>query len=238
MTIFHWLGHACFLITTLAGTPILLDPPNPSVGYKIAAHSIPAKIVFVSHSHPDHSYVEAASGKPSVVRPLPAPGDSFDLSVKFSPKAYDYLSLAFKRISAWHDNVQGKERGPDTLTVLETGDLRIAHLGDLGQLKLTPEQIKAIGRVDVLMIPVGGFFTIDGTQAAGIVAQLKPRVILPMHYQTPALNADLKGKLAPPDAFLAAMKGKANVVRVTVRDLKLSPRTLPKKPTIYLLRYE
>lgn len=114
----------------------------------------------------------------------------------------------------------------------------VYHLGDLGQLALTPAQVKAIGRIDILMIPVGGFFTIDGPQAAAIVAQLHPRVILPMHYATPALNPDLRSKLAPPVGFLAAMKGHAAIVSVHSRDLTLSPKTLPKTPTIYLLRYE
>lgn len=235
MLIIRWLGQACFLLWTLTGPHLLIDPPNPQVGYHIAAHSIAADEVFVSHEHPDHNYVAAAQGTPH---------DRFVLTGPLDPvTATDYkTSVAGRfdneRIFAYHDNVQGKQRGPDTITVMQEGGLRVCHLGDLGQFSLTPEQIKEIGRVDVLMIPVGGFFTIDGPQAAAVVGQLRPRVILPMHYRTAALNPDLRAKLAPPDAFLAAMKGKAAVVRVPARDLTLSPRTLPKTPTIYLLRYE
>ena len=236
MTIIRWLGQACFLITTLAGTHILIDPPHPQVGYHIVAGTIPAQVVFVSHEHPDHNFVEAAMDNPTVVNPLSQPGTA---NGKVStPRGNKTEVINYQRIFAYHDNVQGKQRGADTITVVQTGGLRIVHLGDLGQLALTPEQIHEIGRVDVLMIPVGGFYTIDGTQAAAIAAQLHPRVIIPMHYGTPALSADLRTKLAPPDAFLTAMAGKANVVRIRARDLRLSPKTLPKTPTIYMLRYE
>lgn len=247
MLIIRWLGQACFLLSTLTGTHVLIDPPNPQVGYHIAAHSIPAGIVFVSHKHPDHDYVEASSGAVSIVEPLPV----FEGSLAQAGKAVETAasspisrglqasnSLHYERIFAYHDNAGGKQRGPDTITVFQEGGLRVCHLGDLGQLSLTPAQVKGIGRVDVLMVPIGGFFTIDGPQAAAIVSQIHPRVILPMHYQTAALNPDLRAKLAPPAAFLAAMRGKADVVHVSARDLILSPRTLPRMPTIYLLRYE
>jgi len=231
MLIIRWLGQACFLLWTLTGPHLLIDPPNPQVGYHIAAHSIAADEVFVSHQHPDHDYVAAAKGSPVVTGPL------------YYRIAEDYKTSVGgrfdnERIFAYHDDVQGKKRGTDTILLLHEGGLRVCHLGDLGQTALTPKQVQEIGPVDVLMIPVGGFFTLDGAQAAAIVGQLRPRVILPMHYWTAALNPDLRAKLAPPDAFLAAMRGRADVVRVSARDLKLSPQTLPKTPTIYLLRYE
>ncbi|MBV9850917.1 MAG: MBL fold metallo-hydrolase [Armatimonadetes bacterium] len=244
MTVIRWLGQACFLITTLMGTRALIDPPNPQVGYPIAAHSIPANIVFVSHEHPDHNYVQAAADigtlKPTVIPPLPLSPDDEEQTgtYAFGPQGAEAEKLAFKRISAYHDNAEGARRGPDTITVLTTGGLRIVHMGDIGELKLLPEQVQAIGRVDVLMIPVGGFFTVDGRQAAALVDQLRPRVIIPMHYGTPALNPSLKSRLAGPEAFLTAMQGKAQVVHVHARDLKLSPKTLPATPTIYLLRYQ
>ncbi len=231
--VIRWLGQACFLLTTGGGAHLLIDPPNPSVGYHIAAHSIPADLVFVSHNHPDHDYVEAVHGMAEEWGPILAHG----FSETGARTERHHEKVSYHRLAAYHDNVHGAKRGPDTITVLETGGLRVCHLGDLGQLALTPTQVKEIGKVDVLMIPVGGFFTIDGPQAAAIVGQLHPRVILPMHYRTAALNPDLRAKLSPPDAFLAAMRGKAAVVRVQARDLPLSPATLPKKPTIYLLRY-
>jgi len=211
-------------------------PPNPQVGYHIAAHSVAANEVYVSHEHPDHNYVAAAQSMEAgggfmLVNPM-------TLGTVTSQGMSQSGRSTYERIRAYHDDVGGRKRGPNTITVLTEGGLRVCHLGDLGQLALTPEQVQEIGRVDVLMIPVGGFFTIDGPQAAAIVGQLRPRVILPMHYRTAALNPDLRAKLAPPDAFLAAMRGKASVVHVSARDLKLSPRMLPKTPTIYLLRYQ
>ncbi len=244
MTMFRWLGQACFLLTTLMGTRILIDPPHPQVGYAIAAHSVPANLVFVSHTHFDHNFVEAAApiagNIPHVEQPLPLSATLQETSgaYSFGPTGAEVDKVTFERLSAFHDNNGGKERGPDTLTVIETGGLRIVHMGDIGQLQLTPEQVTAIGRVDVLMLPVGGFFTVDGPQAAALVEQLKPRVILPMHYATPALSADLQAKLAPAAPFLAAMKGHAQIVTMKTRDLRLSPKTLPKTPTVYVLRYQ
>jgi len=228
--VFKWLGQACFLLSLGGSSHILIDPPHPQIGYAVAAHSIPADAVFVSHNHPDHNFVEAAMGAPQVVEPLTQPGST-------DGKLLDG-KLVYNRIFAYHDNEEGRQRGPDTITVFQANGLRIVHLGDLGQFALTPEQISQIGHVDVLMIPVGGFFTIDGNQAAEIVRELQPRVILPMHYGTPALTPDLRSKLAPADTFLAAMKGKAKVVVVHGRDLKLSVKTLPKSQTIYILRYQ
>ncbi len=244
MTVIRWLGQACFLILTLGGTHVLLDPPNPQVGYSITAHSIPADLVFVSHEHPDHNYVAAATvterGSTRVIPPIPLTDQEVETfgTYAYGPGGAEEDHIPFHRVWAYHDDALGKQRGPDTITVIETGGLRIVHMGDIGELQLTADQVKDIGRVDVLMLPVGGFFTVDGTQAAALVDQLKPRVIIPMHYRTAALNADLKGKLAPPTAFLTAMKGKADIVIARARDLKLSPKTLPKTPTIYLLRYQ
>lgn len=244
MTVFHWLGQACFLITTLLGTHVLIDPPNPSVGYHVAAHSVPASLVLVSHEHPDHNFTDAAApvggSAPRIIEPLALSPDGLVQTGSFTygPQGQKGDTIKFTRIAAFHDNVGGAKRGQDTLTVLETGGLRIVHMGDIGELTLTPQQVEKIGRVDVLMIPVGGFFTVDGPQAAALAQQLHARVIIPMHYGTPALSADLRAKLAPPDAFLAAMKGKAKIVTVHERDLKLSPATLPKTTTVYVLRYQ
>ncbi len=246
MTVIRWLGQACFLLMTLGGAHILIDPPAPPIGYHIAAHSIPADLVMVSHEHSDHNFVQAAAptgrAEPKIIAPLPLQALS-PLHYKQETYSFGAGSLAadrvvFTRIPAYHDTVRGQERGQDTLSVVETGGLRIAHLGDIGELALTPEQVSALGRIDVLMLPVGGYFTVDGSQAAALVAQLHPRVVIPMHYRTQALTPELKKKLAPVDAFLLAMRGKANVVHVAARDLQLSPATLPKTTTIYVLRYK
>ena len=251
--VIHWIGQACFLLTiphahvlTTDGARgntmihagalarVLIDPPHPEVGYHITEHSIPADAVFVSHEHPDHNFVDAAQHPSLVVPPLTTPSPA----VVTTEATKNTIGLRYKRIFAYHDNVHGALRGPDTITEIDADGLRIVHLGDLGELALTPSQVKAIGHVDILMIPVGGFYTIDGKQAAAIVGQLRPRVIIPMHYGTPALNPDLQKKLAPAMGFVTAMRGKAAVITVKERDFTISPATLPRKPTIYLLRYE
>jgi L-ascorbate metabolism protein UlaG (beta-lactamase superfamily) len=258
MTIIRWLGQACFLITTLMGTKILIDPPHPQVGYHITAHSIPANLVFVSHEHSDHNFRAAAESvhglSPTFIAPLPLakPGEDGSETTEtetgtytIGPKdpseptiTYPVDTVSYKQISAYHDNVGGSLRGPNTITVIKTGGLRIVHMGDIGELNLAYNQLHEIGHVDVLMIPVGGFYTVDGSEAAAIVAELTPRVIIPMHYRTAVLNADLKSKLAPPDAFIRAMRGTAKIVYIRARDLKLSPKTLPATPTVYILRYQ
>jgi L-ascorbate metabolism protein UlaG (beta-lactamase superfamily) len=234
--ILHWIGQACFVITSMHGLRILIDPPHPEVGYAISAHSIPATAVFVSHEHFDHNFTDAAEGNPVIVQPIQTPGPDIHGSIPApgdTPSRIDYT-----RIFAYHDNEQGRLRGPDTMTVMNIDGLRILHMGDIGQLQLTPQQLASIGHVDVLMIPVGGFFTIDAPQAAAIAAQIKPQVIIPIHYQTPALAPELRDKLHPVSEFVQVMAPTANIVTVKDRDLTLDPNHLPKRLTVYILRYQ
>ncbi len=245
--VIRWLGQACFLITTAHGAHLLVDPPNPQVGYKIAPASIAASAVFVSHEHFDHNWTQAAKGSPVIVEPftsltpaadqtgsIAAPGDS----PNGLHDAGSLGAITYRRIFAYHDNDEGTKRGPDTITVFNVDGLRICHLGDLGELSLTPEQLKSIGPVDVLMIPVGGFFTIDAQEATAIIREIKPRVILPMHYQTAALNSDLRSKLHPVAEFEQAIKDQADVKIINADELSLDKRSLPKRETVYVLNYE
>jgi L-ascorbate metabolism protein UlaG (beta-lactamase superfamily) len=213
-----------------------MDPPNPSVGYPIAAHSITCAAVFVSHEHPDHNWTDAAVGTPTIIQPIqsPAPDQTGSIpSPGDTPPQIDYT-----RIFAYHDNVQGTKRGPDTITVMDVDGLRIAHMGDIGELQLTPAQIKSMGRVDVLMMPAGGFFTVSPSEAATLVQQIKPKIIIPMHYQTPALSQQLQSLLHPVTEFEAAMKPYAKIETITTRDLTIDPKHLPKGETVYVLKYE
>ena len=239
-TVIRWIGQACFLITTISGMHILIDPPHPEVGYKITANSIDANMVFVSHEHSDHNFVEAAKGKPVIVQPMDAPGSlqgTYEDPNK-DPTGGVRDEVAYTRVFSYHDNDHGKERGPNTISVIQVDGLRICHMGDIGQLELTPDQVRDIGHVDVLMIPVGGFFTIDARQALAIIDQLHPRVIIPMHYLTPALGPFLQGKLHPVDEFEKAIAGHAKVEHIEARDLVLTPDGLPEKQTVYVMKYE
>jgi L-ascorbate metabolism protein UlaG (beta-lactamase superfamily) len=232
----RWIGQACFVITGFHGLRILIDPPHPQVGYDVSAHSIPASAVFVSHEHFDHNYVEAAEGSPVIVEPLSSPAP--DVHGGIAAPGDKPARIDYTRIFAYHDNEQGTLRGPDTMTVFDVDGLRILHMGDIGQLRLSPEQLASIGHVDVVMIPVGGFYTVDAGQAAAIVAQIKPKIVIPMHYQTPALERDLRDKLQPVSEFLRVMAPIADEVHESARDLSLDPKRLPKRLTVYVLKYQ
>jgi L-ascorbate metabolism protein UlaG (beta-lactamase superfamily) len=135
----------------------------------------------------------------------------------------------FRTVGTYHDDSQGSARGKNAIFVIEANDLHIVHLGDLGHV-LTSEQAAAIGPVDVLLIPVGGVYTIDAAHATQVVELLKPRLVVPMHYKTPKVRFDLQ----PVDAFLS---GKA-VERVAGNQVTLSPQTLPQTTTVLVLGYE
>jgi L-ascorbate metabolism protein UlaG (beta-lactamase superfamily) len=118
---------------------------------------------------------------------------------------FNYGGIKIKGIASFHDETQGSERGTNNIYTYTVNKIRICHLGDLGHL-LTEEEIEAIGRVDVLMIPVGGFYTIGSENAAKVVGQLNPKVVIPMHYKTDALIDDF-GPIEKVDNFISKMDG-------------------------------
>jgi L-ascorbate metabolism protein UlaG (beta-lactamase superfamily) len=160
-----WFGHSCFLLTSDSGIRVLTDPYNEMVG-KLPA--IEAEIVTVSHQHGDHNNVKAVKGPSTVVdKPGTFYGDGVEVS----------------GIETAHDESGGSKRGKNIVFKISMDGIGFCHCGDLGHL-LTPEQVKAVGKVDVLMVPVGGLYTIDADMAAKVVAQLKPAIVVPMHYNT------------------------------------------------------
>jgi len=210
-----WLGQSCFVLRSPAGKTILIDPFGAQIGYPVG--KVVADAVTVSHEHADHNNVGMASGSPLILRGLSGNGwADIDTTVG---------DIHITSVHLYHDDKQGALRGKDAAFIFETGGKRIMHLGDLGH-QFTPEQVARFGRVDVLLIPVGGVYTIDADGAAGVVAELKPRIIIPMHYKTPKLIIPL----APVDKFLA---GRKNVVRVNGSRLELG--ALPAEQTTYVL---
>jgi L-ascorbate metabolism protein UlaG (beta-lactamase superfamily) len=226
-----WLGHACFLITTAAGSNIVIDPFGAGVGYK--PPSVKADVVFVSHAHFDHNAVDALESSRNVVRPLE--GKDFERGAVTSGKCISTQraivcrkeNIPYKSILTYHDPSGGKERGENTVRLIVVDGIRICHLGDLGHV-LTADQVKAIGPVDVLLIPVGGVYTIDGAQAQKVVRQIKPKLVVPMHYKTPALKINLE----PPDKFLSGFKNVKHAEKLVV-----SKDSLPKETTVVVLKY-
>jgi L-ascorbate metabolism protein UlaG (beta-lactamase superfamily) len=206
----QWLGHACFLITSGDGTRVLTDPFDESVGYPVPA--VEADIVSTSHSHFDHSSVSVVKGSPEVVKNA---GES------------TAAGISFLGVSSYHDDASGGKRGQNIIFVWEMDGMCLAHLGDLGHV-LTDDQVAKMGKVDILFIPVGGFFTIDAKQATKTLEQLSPKLVFPMHYKTDAINFPIAGV----DEFLA---GKDNVERIESNSLVV--RGLPEQTKIIVLEY-
>jgi L-ascorbate metabolism protein UlaG (beta-lactamase superfamily) len=212
-----WYGQSCFLLESATGTRVVMDPIPAGLGYTPPA-DLRGDVVTVSHEHGDHNNVALVLGKPRILRGLTADKKGW---VKVDEKVKD---VAIRSVGVYHDEDKGAKRGLNTVFLFEVGGVRIAHLGDLGHL-LTDQQLSAIGSVDVAMIPVGGFFTIDARQATRVIDQLRPRlIIIPMHYKTDVLTIK---ELATVDAFLA---GKPNVRResgnsIPITGVKARPST-------------
>ncbi len=162
-----WNGHSEFLLESADGYRVLTDPFDAHVGYPM--RRVRADAVTVSHGHGDHSYTEKVDGKPYIFNAAGAIG--------LSP------SVRVGAVNAFHDDAEGTKRGMTLLTVIEMDGLRIAHLGDLGTA-LGESQLAFLHDIDVLLIPVGGFYTIDAVQAAEAVRRIAPKVTIPMHYKT------------------------------------------------------
>ena len=220
-----WYGQSCFLLETAAGTRIVMDPIPKGIGYELP-QGFKADIVTISHEHSDHNNVAFVGGnKPRVIHGLTADKKGW---TRVDEKLKD---VSIRSVGVYHDGARGAVRGLDTVFIFEVGGVRIAHLGDLGHI-LNDEQLAAIGAVDVLMVPVGGTFTIDALKATRVVEQLRPRImVIPMHYKT---DASTIKELEPLALFL---DGKANVRRETAHTIALSPMKARPAAEIVVLPY-
>lgn len=204
--IFTCIGHAKFLIELENGLRIVTDPYDETCGYPVTA--VPADVVLVSHGHHDHSAVETIPGTPRVI------------SEKGAYELAD--SVTVTAVEAFHDDAEGTKRGKTLLFSIRAEGLNAVHLGDLGHVP-TPEQCMLLGHADVLMIPVGGFYTIDASAAKETATLLQARVILPMHYKT-RVNADWP--IAPAEAFTSLYDTPAeelDMLRVAAGDMMCQP---------------
>lgn len=185
-TIIEYLGHACFVIASSAGKNVLIDPYGKMVSYSAAP--VHADLVLISHEHGDHNNTGMATGSPPIVRGLEK-GDWARVEMSLG-------DVSVRSVGVYHDKKEGKVRGKNSVMIIETNGIRIVHLGDLGHI-LDQDQVKAIGKVDVLMVPVGGKFTINAAEAHQVAGQLKPAIVIPMHFKTdktPALPLARVGK--------------------------------------------
>lgn len=209
--LFQHIGHAEFLIENENGVRIVTDPYDASCGYPL--HSVYADIALVSHHHHDHDAVDNLKGKPLVI-------DTAGVSM---PEA----EVKITAIRGFHDDAGGNKRGETLLFLIETEGLRIVHLGDLG-CELNEEQIRILKNPDVLMIPVGGFFTIDAKQARVTAEQLGTQVILPMHYRT-EYNRDWP--ISGPEDFIKLYNPsdvctETEALRITKEDMICQPKVV------------
>jgi len=189
----RWFGQSAFLFSDERS--VFVDPFG-DMGSLAAARGLQfdyppidglsADLVLVTHEHFDHNAVDVIGGSPVVLR---------STAGRLESPVGEVVAVASE-----HDDVAGTERGPNTIFCFSLDGLRICHLGDFGQRALRPEQHEAIGEVDVLCVPVGSGPTIGGAEAAALVRELAPRLVVPMHYRTDAVNF-----LEPPDAFLDAL---------------------------------
>ena len=212
----QWFGQAFFQLTSSSGVRVVIDPfDNTFFSYPMPK-GLTADVLLVTHEHKDHNNVGIIGGSPLVCR---------------GPKGvgrFERAGVTVTGTAAFHDESRGAERGPDTIYSFALDGVRFCHVGDLGCL-LTDEQIKNIGPVDVLLLPAGGFFTLDVAKLDKLVAQLNPRVVVPMHYKT---RYTPKLPIATVDEFL---RGKSNVKRLDSATFAVGKSDLPAQQEIWVL---
>ena len=206
-----WLGHACFLITSEKGFRVITDPYGAMGGLFYGPIKEPADVVIITHDHLDHNNAGVVAGA-EVVK---------------GPGTKKAKGIEFLGVPTHHDEKGGRERGEVTIFCFTLDGLRLCHLGDLGR-SLSDAEAKQIGKVDILFIPVGGFYTIDARGADGVVDQLGPGVVIPMHYKTPRLAWSIAGV----EPFL---QGKPRVRQVKGSEVELRADQLPLAQEIVVL---
>ena len=216
-----WHGQSCFVMRTAGGTTVLMDPVAFEIGYK--PPTVKADLVTISHEHPDHNNLKmveiagSAAGGATVIRGLTDKKD-------WAKVEQSVGDVRVTTVPLYHDEEKGAKRGKNAAFVfdvaLKQGKRRVVHLGDLGH-QLDAKQLEALGKVDVLLVPVGGYYTIDGAGADKVVAAINPRfVIIPMHYKTDKLTIK---ELVPPDSFLAGKKDRTVKIAGNNIELKFDP---------------
>ena len=213
----QYMGHSCFHIQFSNGTTIITDPYT-RIGYEMPK-GISADVVTVSHDHYDHNYVKAVSGNPIIVQ---------------SANDYIFNGIEIRAVETSHDDKGGVLRGKNTVYIIKADGFSICHMGDIGE-PCTPALIKQIGAIDVLLIPVGGTYTIDALQAKEYITALKPKLVIPMHYRPSDGTVDVTDETP----FLALFKQNVQFAQPK-NTLIITPEGLTKDKTdmIFMERSE
>lgn len=208
----YWYGQACFKIKGKSATAVI-DPFDPEfVGLKLPK-DLEGQVVLSTHHHKDHDNVKAVGGNPLVIE---------------GPGEYEISGIIINGVGTFHDNTKGAERGNNTIYHIVVDGFNIMHLGDLGHV-LTEEQVSGIDVVDILMIPVGNKYTLDAEAASKVVAQLEPKIVIPMHYQIPDLKVEGLDSVEP---FLKEM-GAENIEPLP--KFSITRDKLPETTTVVVL---
>lgn len=207
-----WFGHSMFLIE-FESVKILFDPYS-DIGYPMPLRPVGCDICVVSHKHADHSNLNIVGGAYTLI-------DSEGVS--------NVCGVSLKLIKSFHDRKMGADRGINHVSVFEYDGVRFAHLGDLGAYD--DALLKSLGRIDVLMIPVGGYYTIDAYDAWEIARGLNPKIIIPMHYKTEKLDPKI-----PIDTVDKFISGRSNLAYFEGGSCEIKLNDLPKEESIYLFK--
>lgn len=213
-----WLGHSSFLLESSDGTRLVTDPfeagsYDGAVGY--SPIDTCADVVTVSHEHADHNAVDCIGGKPEIVR---------------DPEERTIKGIPIRGVNTYHDENKGQDRGRNTIYVMEVDGVRVGHLGDLGHV-LSEEEVDELGGIDVLLAPVGGYYTIGPEEAKKTAEVLGARIIIPMHYKTDALGFPIQ----PVDDFLKLME---KVERAGSTSVEIAKGDLTDEAKVVVLDYE
>jgi L-ascorbate metabolism protein UlaG (beta-lactamase superfamily) len=230
----RWHGQSFFEILSPEGVRIVTDPHEiEAFGRK----SVKADLILMSHLHDDHTRIDVVENKDKAkkiqaLRKLDKEGTRTawnDVDVKMK-------DVHVRMVHSYHDNVGGLKRGKNGIFVIDVGGLRIVHLGDLGHV-LKGEQVKALDKVDVLLIPIGGIYTINGLDAQRIVERIKPRrVIIPMHYGAGPYTdlLDLEKSHFLDEQEMGVVKR-----YLITNEISINPKAeVPKEPTVAILSWE
>ena len=211
-----WNGHSCFTITASDGTTVVTDPYEPGAYDGAVAYGPVddrADVALVSHDHADHNYLQGLPGSPQVL--------------KGSGKV---RGIEVTAIATHHDESGGAERGDNKVFAFTMDGIAVCFVGDLGH-QLSSDQIETIGAVDLLLVPVGGTYTVDAEGAAKVVESLKPRLVIPMHFKTEKCELPI----SEVDGFLTEMK---NIKRLEESEIELTPEKIPAVgPEVWVMKH-